>query len=282
VPPPRYTWEPNGAIPELLDDGTTSYLYGPNGPVEQVTDAADAPSCYLHGDQQDSTLLITNATGAQIGSYTYNAYGTVTNHTGTATSALQYDGQYTDPTTGYLYLRARDYDPATVLFITSDPADAETGQPYSYAENDPLDESDPSGLCVGAFGYCVGFHPMAGVDALINIGRGASFGLTDKFDNLVSPGASCTVAQNGIDQFIGSSATLLIGGEAWSAIRAIRLEYVAAARTIPFVAESPEEAYELRNLAKLLARENSPAALRNAARVISALQHGASEGPALD
>lgn len=40
----------------------------------------------------------------------------------------------------------RYYDPATGQFISSDPAVNLTGQPYSYAGDDPVNNSDPTGL----------------------------------------------------------------------------------------------------------------------------------------
>jgi hypothetical protein len=131
---------------------------------------------------------------------------------------------------------ARYYESQTAQFLTRDPAEAQTRSPYGYVAGDPLDASDPSGLfCIGS--VCTGFDPSAGLDAIVNIGRGASFGLTDKIANWISPGASCTVDQNALDQFLGGAATTVVFGE----LRAIRATYVAAARTIPAVAESPEE-----------------------------------------
>lgn len=45
---------------------------------------------------------------------------------------------------------ARYYDPSTAQFLTRDPLEAETGEPYSYAGDDPIDNGDPSGLfCLG-------------------------------------------------------------------------------------------------------------------------------------
>jgi hypothetical protein len=41
---------------------------------------------------------------------------------------------------------ARYYDPTTAQFLTRDPLEAETGQPYSYADDDPIDNSDPRGM----------------------------------------------------------------------------------------------------------------------------------------
>ena len=153
---------------------------------------------------------------------------------------------------------ARYYDPTTAQFLTRDPLEAETRSAYGYVDGDPLDASDPSGLDKCFWNVCVGFHPMDGVNALVNIGRGASFGLTDKLDNWLSPGASCTVAQNSLDEFLGGAASTAVFGE----LRAIRATYAAAARAIPAVAETPEDAYQLRSALKAFARERTPAPFR--------------------
>jgi RHS repeat-associated protein len=70
----------------------------------------------------------------------------MTASTGTVSTNLGYAGQYTDPTTGFEYDQARWYDPGTGAFITVDPAEQTTGQPYSYANDDPITNTDPSGL----------------------------------------------------------------------------------------------------------------------------------------
>lgn len=56
-------------------------------------------------------------------------------------------GQYTDTETGLQYLRARYYDPNTGQFITRDPIEAQTREPYSYVSGNPLNMVDPFGLC---------------------------------------------------------------------------------------------------------------------------------------
>ena len=65
---------------------------------------------------------------------------------GNTTTPLGYAGQYTDPQTGLVYLRARYYDPQTGQFISRDPLEAITQQPYSYTNDNPLNETDPLGL----------------------------------------------------------------------------------------------------------------------------------------
>jgi len=44
-------------------------------------------------------------------------------------------------------LVARCYDPQTATFLTTDPLEELTGTPYSYANDNPLNIEDPSGLC---------------------------------------------------------------------------------------------------------------------------------------
>ena len=62
-------------------------------------------------------------------------------------SCIARASSYTDPETGLIYLRARYYDPTTAQFLTRDPLDASTRSAYGYVGNDPLDGSDPSGMC---------------------------------------------------------------------------------------------------------------------------------------
>jgi len=49
----------------------------------------------------------------------------------------------------------RYYDPATSQFLSVDPLVAATGTPYAYTGGDPVNASDPTGLCGGIFG-CLG------------------------------------------------------------------------------------------------------------------------------
>ena len=91
----QFTWDSTtNSVPVMLAAGSVSYIYGPDGrPLEQMT-GSENPIWYHH-DQQGSTRLLTNNTGAVIGTATYNAYGQTTSATGTP-AQLGYDGQYAD------------------------------------------------------------------------------------------------------------------------------------------------------------------------------------------
>ena len=101
---------------------------------------------YVHHDQQGSTRLLTGSTGTVTGKCTYAAYGTPTCE-GASTTPLGYDGQYTSSDTGLIYMRARTYDPATAQFLTTDPLNPITRAPYNYANDNPINYMDRTGLC---------------------------------------------------------------------------------------------------------------------------------------
>jgi RHS repeat-associated protein len=183
------TWDQTGSLPLLLNDGTNSYVYGPGGvPVEQISGGGTV--LYLHHDQQGSTRVLTGSTGTVEGTYSFDAYGNQAGHTGSATTPLGYDGQYTNADTELIYLRARSYDPATAQFLSVDPLEPLTREPYAYTADNPANNVDPSGLEVCAFGYCIGFHPVNPLKATANFAAG----FANTFTSSLPFGASFNVA----------------------------------------------------------------------------------------
>jgi RHS repeat-associated protein len=124
-------------------------MYGPSEfRIEQINNTTGTVT-YLHHDQAGSTRLLTGSTGKTEATFTYGPYGETTGSTGTATTPLGFDGEYTSPDTGLIYLRNRVYDPKTAQFLTVDPLKALSGEPYSYAGDNPLTYGDPTGLIFG-------------------------------------------------------------------------------------------------------------------------------------
>jgi RHS repeat-associated protein len=140
------SWDMAMATLTILNDGVNSYIYGPgNLAVEQVTSGGTVT--YLHHDQQGSTRLLTGSTGTAGGTTTYDAYGNKLGSTGTSTTPLGYDGQYTSADTGFVYLRSRSYDPATAQFLSVDQLVGATRARYVYVNDNPVNATDPTGLC---------------------------------------------------------------------------------------------------------------------------------------
>jgi RHS repeat-associated protein len=141
-----FTWNVAEGLPQLVEgEGATSYITGAGGlPLAQVSPSGTVQ--YFHADQLGSTRALTDASGAVVATFAYDPYGNRTTTTGPATTAFGYAGSYTDAESGLHYLRQRYYDPATGQFLTRDPIEEVTGQPYAYAWNSPTNFVDPSGF----------------------------------------------------------------------------------------------------------------------------------------
>jgi len=191
----RYVWERSVPVPQLLqeaidapgttNDKTVRYVYGPGGGViEDITSPATGPEVprWYHRDHLGSVRLLTDASGVSLATFTYGAFGQIIGQTGNATTPFGFAGQYRDAETGFTYLRARYYDPATGQFLTRDPLGAVTGTPYAYAANNPVNLVDPTGdipILLAGFigGALVGGASDIGMQMLTNAIRGC-----DPFD----------------------------------------------------------------------------------------------------
>ena len=79
----------------------------------------------------------------------YEPFGKLLSTVGNPLTRYGYTGEWTDPT-NLVYLRARYYDPATGRFLSKDPVRGlaslpQTLNPYTYAVNNPIRYTDPSG-----------------------------------------------------------------------------------------------------------------------------------------
>lgn len=79
-------------------------------------------------------------------------------------------GERRDPETGLLYLHARYYDPVIGRFLSPDTLDRiEPGvgtNRYAYADNDPINKSDPNGHSINALGgFAIGAAIALGAEA---------------------------------------------------------------------------------------------------------------------
>jgi len=148
------TWDTVEGLPLLLQDGMATYVIGPDGlPLEAISGTTVQ---YLLHDQLGSTRGVLNSGGSLVGSQTYDPYGNLKGRSGTTSVPFGFAGQLTDAETGFQYLRARYYDPATAQFLTRDPLEGLTQQPYAYTADDPLNTLDPTGLCTNFDPLCWG------------------------------------------------------------------------------------------------------------------------------
>ena len=141
-------------------DGVLSTLYYDPAGILIAFDrgsSAAAVRYYVSTDNVGSPTVIANAAGLIVKQVSYSAFGEVLSETNPAfSSVLGFAGGLPDQVTGLVRFTYRDFEPATGHWTGRDPVLFSAGQAniYIYAQNDPINFRDPSGLyCVGASGY---------------------------------------------------------------------------------------------------------------------------------
>lgn len=140
-----YTYDGQDVILDQNSSGAqTTYINGP-GIDNKLKLTSGGASSYFLQDHLGSTIGLTDASGTVTSSATYDGYG---RQTGALSTRYGYTGREMDPDTGLMFYRARWYDPQLGRFISEDPIGFEGGSInlMSYAGNNPLGSTDPSGL----------------------------------------------------------------------------------------------------------------------------------------
>jgi RHS repeat-associated protein len=103
---------------------------------------------FYHANHQGSVRQLTDATGAVVNQYDYDAYGFATTDVETVPQPFGYTGRERDRETGLLHYRARAYDPRIGKFLQNDPIGFEAGDLNltNYVFNRPTMLTDPMGL----------------------------------------------------------------------------------------------------------------------------------------
>lgn len=160
-------------ISKTTTAGTQRYVHDGDRVVMDVDAAGNVTNEYFHDPKTGDLLMIRNTAwvdswyravaitdpelgtlrglakftgGAMIKRYTENPWGVAVQDTGLAVR-FRMAGQEYDWETGLYYMRARYYDPKLGRFLSEDPLGVAGGlNLYAYANNDPVNWSDPSGL----------------------------------------------------------------------------------------------------------------------------------------
>ena len=200
----RETWNGNTLVPIYdSEDSVCGIIY--NG----------TPHYFLKNLQGD-IIAIANAKGEVEARYTYDAWGAITNISGTdegisiaVVNPFRYRGYYYDVELDLYYLGSRYYDPYVGRFISPDAVyylgangDLVGYNLYSYCSNNPVMYVDPSGHAI--LSVFVGL----GVAALIGAGIGmASYAAGQVIDCSISGDFDWSWGE-----FLGSAVGGAVGG----------------------------------------------------------------------
>ena len=160
----RYLYNADGARVKQTVDGEITLFLGADYEVRGGTtmeyvmngydrvaslDSAGTLRYYL-SDHLNSANLIVDTAGHQLTLAEYAPYGQLSRFSGAADTPYKFTGQRLDATSGLYFMGARCYDPELGRFISPDTIvpdsfDPQTLNRYSYARNNPILFSDPSG-----------------------------------------------------------------------------------------------------------------------------------------
>jgi RHS repeat-associated protein len=141
----------------------TWYIAGVQGPdtwLARVDNTGSGQSAWLLGDHQGSVTAVQAMLSGAFTQISYDAFGNTTNVsyydvTGAPTTVtlapaqgrLGFQGGQWDSVVLVYRFGERDYNPLTQRWLTEDPTGLAAGpNPFEFANNDPTNETDPTGL----------------------------------------------------------------------------------------------------------------------------------------
>ncbi|HLH74399.1 MAG TPA: RHS repeat-associated core domain-containing protein [Chloroflexota bacterium] len=207
----RFVYASRSTVPDYLIKGGVTYRI--------ITDPVGSP------------ILVVNTQNGQIAEQiTYDEYGNVLSDSNPGFQPFGFAGGLYDPDTGLVRFGARDYDPRSGRWLTKDPSSFQ-GQDtnlYSYAHDDPVSLSDPSGQ-----------GPQPGPEGNSNFYQNDnpfSYWFNTSLDALGGPGTAYYFWQphdNALAGGIDGQLSLNIGGI--SIHGGINAETVASVQTFGFI-----------------------------------------------
>jgi RHS repeat-associated protein len=167
-----YAYDGDNLIEETNSAGTAVARYTQGLNIDEpLAMLRGSTTSYYSADGLGSVTSLTNTSGANAQTYTYDSFGNLTASSGSLTNSFRYTAREFDAETGLYFYRARYYDPASGRFISQDPIEFNGGNNfYAYVKNGATNLIDPKGLCFSDLLRCAAALSQAG--SLSNLTHG--------------------------------------------------------------------------------------------------------------
>jgi RHS repeat-associated protein len=154
----NYSLDLNTEFTQVLSNGIDTYLYC----VNRIGEKGNNDWSYHLTDALGSVRQLLILDGSINLTQSFEPFGSMLSNAGYGSSRYGFTGEWTDGS-GLVHLRARYYEPQNGMFFVKDPLPGDvqkpsTMNPYQYAADNPLINSDPSGqVCLAGFDVGPGF-----------------------------------------------------------------------------------------------------------------------------
>jgi len=215
---------------DVTTDMASSTIHEPgiDSPLAEVSSSGTLT--FYHQDWLGNVVMLTNAAGAKVQTYTYDVWGKGSGFDsagaaitpGSFASRFLFTGREYDPETALYHYRARAYSPTLGRFLQTDPIDFDAGDVnlFRYVGNNPMNWVDPLGLRRGTtYDLCrtdytcpldnyVYEFVLAASDVSAGFGDVLSFSLTSRARDMM--GTNDYVSQSSTGYGVGRAAGTLV------------------------------------------------------------------------
>ncbi len=200
--PVRFIFDQADMVAEVQDGKVLAgYLHGP-GIDQPLALRRDGQTVAYHADGLGSITRLTDAAGAVVGNYEYDAFGQPLRAESKVANSFTYTGREWDSTADAYFYRARFFVPDIGRFSARDPLGLTQGpNQYAYVFNNPTKYTDPTGEFAWFVTAAIGAAIGGGIDLGVQLwANGGNIGDVD----LISVGASAAKGA-----FVGSGAGIV-------------------------------------------------------------------------